>query len=53
MEHPLDSTHAFPQVRVVPVGERLVENERLLDGTRPVIMQRIQMLAQVEHLPVA
>jgi 6-phosphofructokinase 1 len=42
-----------PSVRAVPLAEVLAETERLLDGTSPVILKRMEMLAQVEHLLIA
>ena len=41
-----------PSVRAVRLADVLAETERLLDGTSPVVLKRLEMLAQVEHLLV-
>lgn len=42
-----------PSVHAVPIADVLVETERLLDGTSPVVRKRMELLAQVEHLLVS
>lgn len=39
-----------PSVWIVPIAEMLAETKRMLDGTSPIIQQRIQLLNQVEQL---
>jgi 6-phosphofructokinase 1 len=39
-----------PSVRVIPIEEVLAETSRLLDGTSPVILRRMEMLREVEEV---
>jgi 6-phosphofructokinase 1 len=41
---------ADPSVRVVPLSAVLAETERLLDGTSPVVVRRLELLRKVEDL---